>query len=282
MAPTPNRQDSNLTHLTDNTGFTDNISGARRDIHILLVEDSPINQKIVLHILQKKLGYSTDAVSDGNQALDALRNRRYDLVLMDCQMPVMDGYQATSIIRDPSSDVLDNDVRIVAITANAMKGDREKCLAAGMDDYITKPTMPTELAGIVERNLSASHATGAPPTPKQPDRIDQTGGSEWTDDPELAKILDEFVEGLPVKMTAMRQAIDNNCFDEVRRIAHQLKGTGGGYGYPALTESARGLENAAQAECRESTLLALIQLNTLCQAVIAGHHADVMTRKVQS
>ncbi len=151
MAPTPNRQDSNLTHLTDNTGFTDNISGARRDIHILLVEDSPINQKIVLHILQKKLGYSTDAVSDGNQALDALRNRRYDLVLMDCQMPVMDGFTATGEIRRREEATGRARQLIVAMTANAMQGDREACLESGMDGYVSKPVTPVKLREVLER-----------------------------------------------------------------------------------------------------------------------------------
>ncbi len=272
MAPTPDRQEASRPHPSSQSSHNRDGHGAQ-NIRILLVEDSPVNRKIVLHILKRKLGCTVDSASDGAEAIQALRTARYDLVLMDCQMPVMDGYAAVAAIRNPNSDVLDHDVRIVAITADTTQGAREKCLAAGMDDFITKPTMPSQLADVLERNLPENNAprTGIIPV-----------DAEWTDDPELARILADFVESLPSKMTAMRLALDNNYYEEVRRIAHQLKGTGGGYGYPALTESARGLENAARAECRQTARAALVQLSTLCQAVKAGHHAAVMTQETQS
>ena len=117
---------------------------------MLLAEDNPINQKVALAMVEK-LGYHADAVANGLEALDALGSRPYDLVLMDIQMPEMDGLEATAQVRDPKSAVRGHDVPIVALTAAAMKGDREKCLAAGMNDYLTKPLRPEELGRMIER-----------------------------------------------------------------------------------------------------------------------------------
>lgn len=102
-----------------------------------------------------KEGYCIHAVSNGCKAVDELRMARYDLVLMDCQMPEMDGYEATRAIRDPGSGVLDHDVPVIAMTANTMKGDSEKCLAAGMNDYISKPVKPDALYSIVQEMAEA-------------------------------------------------------------------------------------------------------------------------------
>ncbi|MBF0264168.1 MAG: response regulator [Gammaproteobacteria bacterium] len=105
---------------------------------VLVVEDNRINQKVAGGIL-KKFGIQADFAENGQDALSLLRDIKYDLILMDCQMPVMDGYEASRQIRSKDSQVVDHNIPIVAMTANAMKGDREKCLAAGMNDYIAKP-----------------------------------------------------------------------------------------------------------------------------------------------
>ncbi len=122
---------------------------------ILVAEDNAVNQRVALKMLEK-LGYQADVVGDGEQTLHALAQRRYDLVLMDCQMPILDGYEATRRIRDEGSAVLDHSVPVVAMTANALKGDRERCLAAGMDDHIAKPVRKQTLAAVLERWLSPS------------------------------------------------------------------------------------------------------------------------------
>lgn len=127
--------------------------GHKQRVHILLAEDNVVNKKVALHILEKKLGYHVDAVTNGKEVIESLRRFDYDLVLMDCQMPEMDGYDATRAIRDDSSSVRNPDIRIIAMTANAIKGDREKCLEAGMNDYITKPINVRELAAMIERNI---------------------------------------------------------------------------------------------------------------------------------
>jgi CheY-like chemotaxis protein len=119
------------------------------EARILVAEDNVVNQRLALRIL-KKLGYEADVVTDGVRALTALAEGSYDLVLMDCQMPEMDGYEATRILRRNG-----NSIRIVAMTANAMHGDREKCLEAGMDDYVSKPIMVQNLDAVIRRQLGA-------------------------------------------------------------------------------------------------------------------------------
>lgn len=125
----------------------------KRNIRILLAEDNAINRKVALKILEK-LGYRAEAVQDGREAIRELEKKPYDLVLMDIQMPELDGYEATHIIRSSMSTVRNHKIPIIALTANTMKGDREKCLAAGMDDYLGKPIKPEELAQAIERQLS--------------------------------------------------------------------------------------------------------------------------------
>jgi len=123
---------------------------------ILLAEDNIINQKVALYML-KNLGYSVDVVADGQQAVEALEKVNYDLVLMDCMMPKMSGFEATAVIRDRNRVVINNDVPIIAMTANAMKEDREKCLEAGMDDYISKPVKKEVLTAMLAKWLSPTH-----------------------------------------------------------------------------------------------------------------------------
>ena len=132
-------------------GLADGTSGSglnKRRGRILLAEDNAINQLVAIQIL-KKMGYRADAVADGQEAIKALENIPYDLVLMDCQMPEMDGFEATRAIRKMKMEI-----PIIALTANAMKGDRELCLAAGMNDYLSKPVRSAELASVLERWLN--------------------------------------------------------------------------------------------------------------------------------
>ena len=122
------------------------------DIRVLLVEDSPINQKVALGYL-KSFALQADVVDNGTAAIQALSTRAYDLVLMDMQMPEMDGIEATRRIRAPHSGVLNAQIPIIAMTANAMQSDREKCLGAGMNDYLSKPVTPGSLTAILEKWL---------------------------------------------------------------------------------------------------------------------------------
>jgi CheY-like chemotaxis protein len=120
----------------------------KQDIQILLVEDNPTNQVVALAML-KKLGYKAKVTSNGREAITALQNMRYDIILMDCQMPEMDGFEATRRIRQGESGRRYTNVPIIAMTAHAMKGDKELCLEAGMNDYLAKPVKSEELSKLI-------------------------------------------------------------------------------------------------------------------------------------
>jgi signal transduction histidine kinase/ActR/RegA family two-component response regulator len=123
-----------------------------RDERILLVEDNVVNQQVATHML-KKMGFHVDIAQHGHEAIECLGKVRYDLVLMDCQMPQMDGFEATRLIRDPGSAVLNHDVCVIAMTANAFAEDRERCLAGGMNDFLAKPVNQKMLTEMLTRWL---------------------------------------------------------------------------------------------------------------------------------
>ncbi|QDS91534.1 Sensor histidine kinase RcsC [Roseimaritima multifibrata] len=121
--------------------------------HALIAEDNHINQLYIAELM-KYLGCTCDVVENGDEALNALQKNRYDLILMDCQMPEMDGFTATREIRRLQSvGELPEQLPIIALTANALKGDRERCLDAGMDDYLTKPLLAAQLQAMLEKHL---------------------------------------------------------------------------------------------------------------------------------
>jgi CheY-like chemotaxis protein len=129
-------------------------------LRVLLAEDNPINQKVAAKMLTK-LGYRADVVSDGREAVEAVRHIPYDVILMDCQMPEMDGYEATRQIRRFEEEESRKPVYVIAMTANAMQGDREICLGAGMNDYLSKPVRIGELRNVLERCQPSETAPAA-------------------------------------------------------------------------------------------------------------------------
>jgi CheY-like chemotaxis protein len=133
----------------------------RESYRVLLAEDNAVNQKVACRVLEK-LGYRVDVASDGQAAVNAWETGRYDLILMDCQMPVMDGYEASRQIR--SRETGDQHIPIVALTAHAMKGSDEECVAAGMDDYLSKPIDRDKLRICLERWLRIAGNTDADDT----------------------------------------------------------------------------------------------------------------------
>jgi CheY-like chemotaxis protein len=124
----------------------------RNKVRVLLAEDNIVNQRVAAAML-KKMELKVEAAANGAEVMEALRNIPFDLILMDVQMPVMDGLEATREIRNPESDVLDHDIPIIAMTAHALEGDKERCLKAGMNDYISKPVSLQNLAQVMEKWL---------------------------------------------------------------------------------------------------------------------------------
>src|SRR4051794_21833116 len=197
----------------------------RFPLAILLAEDNAVNQKLALRLLEK-MGYSADVANDGVEAVAAVDGGRYDVVLMDVQMPEMDGLEATRRIVERHRGARP---RIVALTADAMQEDRERCLAAGMDDYLTKPIRPAELAEALER------AARPPATVLEPgvlDRLLETTGGE----PEFVGVLLEtFAEDAPALIAQLGDALSANDADTAVRAAHTLKSNAATFGASALS-----------------------------------------------
>jgi len=203
---------------------------------ILLAEDNVTNQKVALRMLEK-LGLRADAVANGYEAIRALEAIAYDLILMDCQMPELDGFEATRWIRDPLSRVLNHEVPVVAITANVMKGDRDLCLAAGMNDYIPKPVDPKLLAEVLARWLPQPTApeeacAEAPAGSPRSEAFDPTSlRDRLLGDEELAReILADFMVEMEGDLEQLRAAVEGGQLDSARRQAHSIKGACGNVG----------------------------------------------------
>jgi CheY-like chemotaxis protein/HPt (histidine-containing phosphotransfer) domain-containing protein len=197
------------------------------DIHILLVEDNIINQKVALGILGK-LGYKTDAVSDGQEALNRLSQMSYDLVLMDCQMPVMDGYEATKMIRSKKQPGAIRNIPVIAMTAHAMAGDREKCIQAGMNDYIAKPVSVDNLNTVINKWLGKSIKEKPKPVEKVNSfaiwDLDLLEKRLLFDDELIKIVIDTFVEDIPKQIEKLKHSIEEGNFKGIELIAHTIKG----------------------------------------------------------
>jgi two-component system sensor histidine kinase/response regulator len=216
---------------------------AMSDKLILLAEDNIVNQKVAVRQLLR-LGYRADAVANGREALEALTRIRYDLVLMDCQMPEMDGYEATTEIRRREGASMHTP--IVAMTANALQGDREKCIASGMDDYVSKPVRPEELQKVMASvfakpwNSKAKQVVDVPATP--PVDLEQLFQALGSEPDELREILDLYLEHMPISLEKLRLAIEAGDAREVHLIAHNAGGTSASCGTTAMVSPLRELE----------------------------------------
>lgn len=243
------------------TGAVREVPAERGTATILIAEDNLVNQKIA-RLQMEMLGHSVDVVPDGLSALDACRSRDYSLILMDCQMPEMDGYTATAEIR--SGNAGDPDVPIIAMTANAMSGEREKCLAAGMNDYISKPFKVEQLGEIVHRWLS-ERASLEKTRHTLPDELnaeqtlDRSVLTEFASlaDPDGSDILGDlaklFIDDSTCRLDLLRDAVKNADGTAVKQQAHALKGGAGNIGAVRLMHLADLLsENADRSDrCRD-------------------------------
>ena len=218
----------------------------KKRIRILVAEDNVVNQKVAVRILEK-LGYRADAVANGEEATRALEKIPYDLVLMDVQMPEMNGFEATRMIRDSSSRVLRHDIPIVAMTAHALKGDREKCLEAGMDDYVSKPVTALGLEEILDRHLESTAASGligSEPKPPQGRPVSIEVIQEIADGcvEFECELIETFLSDSEQQIQQLEVALRERNGEEVRRRAHTFKGSSANAGAKRVQEVAYEME----------------------------------------
>jgi signal transduction histidine kinase/DNA-binding response OmpR family regulator len=248
--------------------------GRKHPLHILLAEDHPTNQKLALRLLDR-LGYRADVAANGLEVLSAIERQHYDVVLMDMQMPEMDGLEASRRIRKQEAQAGSGHLRIVAMTANAMQGDREACLAAGMDDYVSKPIR-------VEALIAALHAVTPHHAPEPEERlhhvaaegqdhggvtiVEEGESADGTadvlemeaierlavmigDDPAfLVEMIDSYLETTPALLAQLEEALENGDASALRLAAHTLKSGSADFGAMSLSRVCAQLETLAREE----------------------------------
>ena len=234
----------------------------------MLADDSLINQKVALNQL-RSLGYEADVVANGEEVLDLMTKISYDIIFMDGQMPVLDGYATTQAIRQREGET--RHTIVIATTANAMKGDREQCLAAGMDDYLSKPVRKEDLAAKLlywsQILIASSSQLHRPPAPsaveRDPDSEVPSQLSESTD--ELInwsyleqvsggnkdfeqELLQAFVQMMIPRIQSLKAAVVNQDFQQVERIAHNIKGSSTSSGILTLEAVTSELEKQGRSQ----------------------------------
>jgi signal transduction histidine kinase/HPt (histidine-containing phosphotransfer) domain-containing protein len=205
---------------------------SRRE-RVLLAEDNAVNQQVALGNL-RKLGYEADVAANGFEVLEATVRKNYDIILMDCQMPELDGYQVTREIR--RREGTGRHAYIIAMTAHAMVGDREKCLAAGMDDYLSKPLNRAELRDALQRGA---------PQPSTSLNEDSLSPLPTDDEREVAKWIELFAATAPHSIADMKRAHEESRAGDLSMAAHSLKGSCSNFGATALAELCAQIEHAA-------------------------------------
>jgi two-component system sensor histidine kinase/response regulator len=272
-----------------------------RRLNILLAEDNPVNRVLAQKLLQKQ-GHLVTSVNNGREALELWeknQSRQFDIILMDVQMPEMDGLQATSRIREIELATTAH-IPIIAVTAHAMKGDRERCLAAGIDAYITKPINPAELAATIRAAVPAETKLAAVPVAsvdpiQAPFRngtkltaIHEDPGPAGPSDAELlarfdgdGELLRElagiFLQECPKMLDDLRAALRAGDNKAVERAAHTLKGSVGNFAMPRPWETAQRLEllaKSGQLSGAEDILHALEQQLVLFNQILVRNTAE--------
>jgi two-component system sensor histidine kinase/response regulator len=253
---------------------------ARRKLTVLLAEDNPVNRVLAQKLLQKQ-GHTVTSVNNGREALklwEQNQSRQFDVILMDVQMPGMDGLQASTLIREKEL-ATGAHIPIIAVTAHAMKGDRERCLAAGMDGYITKPISPAELAETIQaafRNGTKLPAAQAGPNPAGPSDAELL--ARFDGDCELLKELAGiFLQECPRMLEDIREALRAGNSTALERAAHALKGSVGNFAMPGPGETAQRLEllaKSGQLSGAEEVLCTLEQQLALFNQILLRNTAE--------
>jgi CheY-like chemotaxis protein/HPt (histidine-containing phosphotransfer) domain-containing protein len=255
---------------------------------ILVAEDNIVNQKVAVCQLEK-LGYRADVVANGLEAVEAVARVRYALVLMDCQMPEMDGVEATAMIRTREGERASRRLPIIAMTANAMPGDREKCLEAGMDDYLSKPVKLEHLKAMLARWIpgqSIPNEQQAPVSsePRAPvhDCVDSAVLADLRQlDAScslLSTLITHFLEDVPTRLAALRDALQQGDAGALARVAHELNGSSGNLGVRKMRQLCVELQALGKAKdlTQAGALLAqLVNEFELVRQRLMAEHATI-------
>jgi two-component system sensor histidine kinase/response regulator len=197
-------------------------------VKILLAEDNPVNQVLITRLLEKK-NCPVTVAANGKEVLEALKENEFDLILMDVQMPMMDGFETTRSIRRKEKFTKDH-INIIAMTAHAMQGDKERCLEVGMDDYLSKPVKSEELYNTINKFATAEKEkeNRQEPDKQEPDgsavdipkALDAVGGHREI----LVELIEMFMKDYPERLDSLRKAVSEKDSDGIKRDAHKLKG----------------------------------------------------------
>ena len=255
---------------------------------ILVAEDNIVNQKVAVCQLEK-LGYRADVVANGLEAVEAVSRIRYALVLMDCQMPEMDGLEATALIRKREEERASRRLPIIAMTANAMQGDREKCLAAGMDDYLSKPVKQPHLKATLARWLSGRSTPDEQKEPVPPDTHESV--HECVDASVLAELreldsscgllstlITNFLNDVPSHLAGLQGALQQGDGEALARVAHELNGSSGNLGIRNMRQLCVELQALGKAKdlSKAGALLAqLVSEFELVRQRLMAEHATI-------
>ncbi|MEP6572998.1 MAG: response regulator [Gemmatimonadota bacterium] len=230
-------------------------AGARSRGRLLLAEDNPVNEELAVVQLER-LGYEVTVARNGRQAVEKLKTTRFDIVLMDCQMPQLDGYEATAEIRRFESGT--RHTPVIAMTANAMQGDREKCLTAGMDDYVSKPIRGEELRLALERWIrprpELETSEESPPPPAAPEvcrtleprviadlRALERGGKKF-----VGRLIGLYLQDAPGRKAAIGRALATRDSEALMQVSHVFRGSSGSLGANRLAKMLEDLETAGR------------------------------------
>jgi signal transduction histidine kinase/CheY-like chemotaxis protein/HPt (histidine-containing phosphotransfer) domain-containing protein len=229
-----------------------------RPVRVLLAEDNPVNQRVAVRLLTKR-GHHVTLVDNGRAAVEAAEHEPFDVVLMDIQMPEMGGLEATAAIRAREAQT-GGHLKIVAMTAHALKGDRERCLDAGMDDYLTKPIDRLRLFAAVEPD----HAS-APPVSERPAFDADCIPARFSGDVDLFREVGQlFLEACPDHLAQIRRALDAGDWERLRVEAHTLKGAAGTVGAEQVAAAAEALERLTQPPQADASRAQIGRLEAAC------------------
>jgi signal transduction histidine kinase/CheY-like chemotaxis protein/HPt (histidine-containing phosphotransfer) domain-containing protein len=232
-------------------------------LRILLAEDNPVNQKVAKLTLEG-LGYRVDIAADGEQAVHAVEGHEYDAVLMDCQMPVLDGFEATRRIR--AAEAPGRHLPIIALTSSATAADRQQCLDAGMDDHVAKPLTAAALQEVLTRMTTTPDEPIASPIDQAVLRtIAESAGADVADD-----LVETFAADAELQVAALRDAVRLGDLTAAGAAAHRLRGAAGSLGARTLAEACADLERAAQAGQAATLSSAIADLPTTLDAAVAA------------